>query len=162
GGWSVGWRSRRGRITEVGETIRQAFAAVVGGGRVRYSTDGEGAEAADVVVAVVGEDPYAEGFGDRADLTLGAEDRAVVAAAKRSGKPVVVVLLTGRPLILGDVVAQADAVVAAWLPGTEGGGVADVLFGTVKPSGKLSCSWPRDMTQVPVNEGDARYDPLFR
>jgi beta-glucosidase len=160
GGWSVGWRGRRGNITP-GTTIRQAIAEVVGAGRLDFSKDGAGAERADVVVAVVGEDPYAEMFGDRANLVLSPEDLAVVAAAKRSGKPVVVVLLSGRPLVLGEVLDAASAVVAAWLPGTEGAGVADVLFGAYRPTGKLSRSWPRDMSQVPMNVGDAGYAPLF-
>ena len=72
-----------------------------------------------------------------------------------------VVLVTGRPMILDSILADADAIVAAWLPGTEGAGVADVLFGDYKPTGKLSYSWPRSMAQVPVNVGDAKYDPLF-
>ena len=160
GGWSVGWRGRRGDITP-GTTIRKAIEKVVGGARVDYSENGAGAEKADVVVAVVGEDPYAEGSGDRPKLELGAPDLAVIDAAKRSGKPVVVVLISGRPLILGDVLEAANAVVAAWLPGTEGDGVADVLYGAYKPTGKLSCSWPANMSQVPINVGDPRYAPLF-
>ena len=71
------------------------------------------------------------------------------------------VLLTGRPIILGELADAADAIVAAWLPGTEGGGVADVLAGVAKPTGKLSCSWPRDMTQIPINVGDPGYAPLW-
>jgi beta-glucosidase len=160
GGWSVGWRGRRGPITP-GTTIRQAITDVVGAARVDFSKDAVGAERADVVVVVVGEDPYAEGSGDRSDLALSRDDQALVAAAKRSGKPVVVVLLSGRPLILGDVLDAANALVAAWLPGTEGAGVADVLFGAWKPTGKLSCSWPHNMAEVPINVGDPRYAPLF-
>jgi beta-glucosidase len=110
----------------------------------------------------VGEDPYAEMQGDRSDLSLGAEDKAVVAAAKQSGAPVVVVLLSGRALIVTDEIAQANAFVAAFLPGTEGAGVADVLFGDYKPTGKLPVSWPRSMAQIPTNVGDAGYDPLFK
>jgi len=160
GGWSVGWRGRRGDITP-GTTIRKAIEKVVGAGRLDYSENAAGAEKADVVVAVVGEDPYAEGSGDRAKLELGPQDLALIDAAKRSGKPVVVVLLSGRPLILGDVLEAASAVVAAWLPGTEGDGVADVLFGAYKPTGKLSVSWPATMSQIPINVGDPRYAPLF-
>ncbi|HEY7371323.1 MAG TPA: glycoside hydrolase family 3 N-terminal domain-containing protein, partial [Polyangia bacterium] len=160
GGWSVGWRGRRGAITP-GTTIRQAIEKVVGAARLDYSENAAGAEKADAVVVVVGEDPYAEGSGDRAKLELGAQDLALIDAAKRSGKPVVVVLLSGRPLILGDVLDAAPAVVAAWLPGTEGDGVADVLFGAYKPTGKLSCSWPANMSQIPINVGDPRYAPLF-
>src|SRR5262249_5320620 len=157
GGWSVGWRGRRGATTP-GTTIRQAMEKVVGSARLDYSETAAGAEKADVVV---GEDPSAEGGGDRAKLELSAQDLAVVDAAKRSGKPVVVVLISGRPIILGDVLEAASAVVAAWLPGTEGDGVADVLFGAYKPTGKLSCSWPANMSQIPINVGDPRYAPLF-
>jgi beta-glucosidase len=74
----------------------------------------------------------------------------------------VLVLLSGRPLILGSALEKCDAFVAAWLPGTEGQGVADVLFGDYRPTGKLSHSWPRSMSQIPVNVGDVRYDPLFK
>jgi len=160
GGWSVGWRGRRGDIT-AGTTIRKAIEKVVGAAKVDYSENAAGAEKADAVVVVVGEDPYAEGSGDRAKLELSAPDLALVDAAKRSGKPVVLVLISGRPLILGDVLDAAGAVVAAWLPGTEGDGVADVLYGAYKPTGKLSCSWPANMSQIPINVGDPRAAPLF-
>ena len=109
----------------------------------------------------MGEDPYAEGSGDRDQLELSADDRTLIVAAKRSGKPLVVVVLSGRPLILGDLVDRAAALVAAWLPGTEGAGIADVLGGAVKPTGKLPCSWPRNMAQVPINVGDRSYTPLY-
>ena len=160
GGWSVGWRGRRGDITP-GTTIRKAIEKVVGAAKIDYSENAAGAEKADAVVVVVGEDPYAEGSGDRAKLELSPQDLSLVDAAKRSGKPVVLVLISGRPLILGDVLNAAGAVVAAWLPGTEGDGVADVLFGAYKPTGKLSCSWPANMSQIPINVGDPRAAPLF-
>jgi beta-glucosidase len=160
GGWSVGWRGRRGAITP-GTTILQGITQMVGPARVDFSKDGAGAERADAVVVVVGEDPYAEGSGDRNELFLSREDLAVIGAAKRSGKPMIVVLLTGRPLVLGEVIDAASALVCAWLPGTEGGGVADVLFGAYKPTGKLSCSWPRNMADIPINVGDPRYAPQF-
>jgi beta-glucosidase len=86
---------------------------------------------------------------------------AAVANVKKAGIPVVVVVLSGRPLILGDVAQTADSIVAAWWPGTEGAGVADVLFGDYAPTGKLSFTWPRSMAQVPINVGDAAYDPLY-
>ncbi len=160
GGWSVGWRGHKGTFT-TGTTVRQALEQALGSARLTFSTDGAGAASADVVVAVVGEDPYAEGSGDRAKLELSPSDRALIASAKQSGKPLVVVLIAGRPLILGDVLSDASAVVVAWLPGTEGAGVADVLSGAARPTGKLPCSWPRSMAQIPVNVGDASYDPLF-
>jgi beta-glucosidase len=75
--------------------------------------------------------------------------------------PVVVVVISGRPLVLGSVLEQADALVAAWLPGTEGSGVADVLFGDYRPTGTLSYSWPRTTAQLSIHRGDAGYDPLF-
>jgi len=71
-------------------------------------------------------------------------------------------LLSGRPMIIDKAIDKADAFVAAWLPGTEGDGVADVLFGAYKPTGKLSFSWPRTMAQVTVHPGDANYDPLYK
>jgi beta-glucosidase len=161
GGWTIQWQGHSGTQT-TGTTILAALKAAAGPGtQVTYSRDGEGAAGADVAVVVVGETPYAEFRGDRADLTLQADDRQAVAAARKAGVPVVLVVVSGRPLVLGDALSQSDAVVAAWLPGTEGAGVADVLFGDHKPTGKLSFSWPRTMDQVPVNAGDPGYDPQF-
>ena len=110
---------------------------------------------------MVGEEPYAEGQGDRQDLGLSAADRQTIETVRQSGVPFVVVIVSGRPLILGDVADQADALVAAWLPGTEGEGITDVLFGDYAPTGKLSFSWPRTMDQIPIHVGDESYDPLF-
>jgi beta-glucosidase len=112
-------------------------------------------------VVVVGETPYAEWFGDRRDLALSKDDQEAIASVKKAGMPVVVVLLSGRPMIINDALPMADAFVAAWLPGTEGQGVADVLFGDYKPTGKLAFTWPRSTAQMPINLGDASYDPLF-
>ena len=92
---------------------------------------------------MIGETPYAEGKGDRKDLTLPASDFALVKKARESGAPVVTILLSGRPLVLGETLDASDAFVAAWLPGTEGMGVADVLFGSFKPTGKLPRAWPK-------------------
>jgi beta-glucosidase len=161
GGWTITWQGGSGAIT-AGTTILQGIrAAVLGGASVTYSRDGSGAEGADAGVVVIGETPYAEGLGDRSELSLAAEDVSAVRAVKRSGVPTVVVLVSGRPLVLDAILSDAEAIVAAWLPGTEGGGVADVLFGDFPPTGKLGHSWPRSMAQVPVNWGDAAYDPLF-
>ena len=112
-------------------------------------------------MVVVGETPYAEMKGDRADLALDQEDIDAINKMKSAGIPVVMVVVSGRPLILGDALDKADAVVAAWLPGSEGSGVADVLFGDYKPTGKLSMAWPRTMAQIPSHPGNAGYDPLF-
>ena len=161
GGWTITWQGGSGAIT-TGTTILQGLrAAVLGGASVTYSRDGSSANGADIGVVVIGETPYAEGVGDRSDLSLAAEDVAAVRAVRSAGIPTVVVLVSGRPLILGPILADADAVVAAWLPGTEGAGVADVLFGDAAPTGKLSHSWPRTMAQIPLNWGDPAYDPLF-
>ncbi len=80
---------------------------------------------------------------------------------KQAGLKVVVVLVAGRPMIIDAIIDWADAIVVAWLPGTEGAGITDVLFGDVRPTGKLPHSWPRSMAQIPINQGDATYDPLF-
>ena len=163
GGWTITWQGQTGSATTAkGTTILAGIKAAVPGAQVTYAKDGAGAAGADVAIVVVGETPYAEFKGDRDDLALSKEDQLAVANAKGAGVPVVLVVVSGRPLILGDALAQADAVVAAWLPGSEGAGVADVLFGDHKPNGKLSFSWPRSMAQIPVNVGDATYDPLFK
>lgn len=163
GGWTITWQGARGNVTPGGTTILQAIKKSVSKDtQVTFAVDGKGAEGADVGVVVIGEKPYAETNGDRKDLSLAAEDVAAVENMKASGIPVVVILLSGRPMILGPVLDKADALVAAWLPGTEGDGVADVLFGDYKPTGKLGFSWPRSMAQVAVHQGDANYDPLFK
>ena len=162
GGWTIDWQGRSGEVTASGTTILTAIrTAVSAGTEVTFSKDGGGASGAEVALLVVGERPYAEGAGDREDLSLPEEDLAALRRLREAGVPVVVILLSGRPMIINDVLARCDALVAAWLPGTEGGGVTDVLFGDFKPAGRLSCSWPRSMSQVPINAGDAVYDPLF-
>jgi beta-glucosidase len=112
---------------------------------------------------VIGERPYAEGVGDRADLSLDEEDSGAIANAKKAGIPVVVLLISGRPMMVADMLPQVDAFLAAFLPGTEGQGVADVLFGDYRPTGKLSFSWPKSVDQLPLNINipKDRYDPLF-
>jgi len=162
GGWTITWQGQSGEVTPGGTTILAAIRGAVSGiTKVTYSKDGSGAEGASVGVVVVGETPYAEMQGDRADLTLAPEDMRVIYNVKRTGIPVVVILLSGRPMILEDALVQADAFLAAWLPGTEGEGVADVLFGDYKPTGKLSFSWPRSMAQITIHKGDPNYNPLF-
>ena len=130
--------------------------------KITFSKDGSGASGSGVGIVVIGETPYAEMLGDRKDLTVADEDVAAVEAVKQAGVPVVVVLLSGRPLIIDKVLDKADAFVAAWWLGTEGRGVTDVLFGDFNFKGKLSVSWPRSMDQIPINVGDAKYDPLFK
>jgi beta-glucosidase len=162
GGWTITWQGGSGEVTPGGTTILQAVRkAASQQTKVTFAVDGKGAEGADVGVVVIGEKPYAETNGDRRDLNLAPEDVAAVDNMKSAGIPLVVVLVSGRPMVLGNVLDKADAFVAAWLPGTEGDGVADVLFGDYKPTGKLSFSWPRSMAQAGIHRGDANYDPLF-
>jgi beta-glucosidase len=112
---------------------------------------------------VIGEQPYAEGVGDRSDLSLSEEDIRTIEALKKRGIPLVVILISGRPMIIQKALRQADSFIAAFLPGTEGQGVADMLFGDYPPKGKLSFSWPKSYDQLPlnINGPKERYDPLF-
>jgi beta-glucosidase len=163
GGWTISHQGSSGQPTTGGTNILTAIINTAGKDtEITFSKDGSGAEGATVGVVVIGEKPYAEGRGDRTDLTLAKEDIKVLQTIKKAGIPVVVILLSGRPMILNETLEQADAFIAAWLPGTEGQGVADVLFGDYKPTGKLSFSWPRTMEQIPVNIGDKGYNPLFK
>lgn len=161
GGWTVEWQGKMGAVSPGGTTILQALRYAAPKTEITYAPDGVGIEGADVCVVVVGEQPYAEGVGDRAELALSAADQALITQLTASAVPLVVVILSGRPLALGNVPQQANAIVAAWLPGSEGTGVADVLFGDHAPVGKLSFSWPRTPVQQPLNNGDANYDPLY-
>jgi beta-glucosidase len=165
GGWTIKWQGQSGNVTPGGTTILQAIkAAVSKETQVTFSPDGTGAEGASLSVVVVGERPYAEGVGDRSDLLLAEEDTKAIANAKQAGIPVIVILVSGRPMIITDVLPQMDAFLVAFLPGTEGQGIADVLFGDYKPTGKLSVSWPKSMDQLPLNihVPKEKYDPLFR
>jgi len=154
GGWSIQWQGGSGPITE-GTTLLAGIREVAGSGsQVTFSKDGSGAKGAAVAIAIVGEAPYAESEGDRQDLALDAVDQATIARLAEADVPIVLVVVSGRPLILGDVVDKVDAIVAAWLPGTEGAGVADVLFGVQPPTGKLSVTWPKSMDQIPIRDSE--------
>jgi beta-glucosidase len=160
GGWTISWQGHTGNVTTGGTTILAAIRqAVSPATQVTYSPGGGDITNAEAVVVVVGELPYAEFKGDRTNLDLSAGDVALVEKARASGAPVTTILLSGRPLILGPALDDSDAFIAAWLPGTEGEGVADVLFGDYKPTGKLPREWPRDNDQVAAN--DMTGEPLF-
>ena len=160
GGWTIDWQGRTGEATTGGTTVLAAIRrAVSPETQVTYSPDASGITNADAVIAVVGELPYAEWQGNAASLDLDLGDAALVEKAKASGAPVTTVLLSGRPLIPGSALDNSDAFIAAWLPGTEGQGVADVLFGDYKPTGKLPREWPRSMDQAAAN--DMTGEPLF-
>ena len=160
GGWTISWQGGSGDITE-GTTILEGLRQVAPGASITFSQDGSGAAAADVGIVVIGETPYAEGGGDRKNLSLSPEDIRAVRTVKKAGIPTIVILVSGRPLILSPILHFSDVLIAAWLPGSEGQGVADVLFGDYQPRGRLSHSWPRSMEQIPINVGDSDYDPLF-
>jgi beta-glucosidase len=158
GGWTISWQGT-GKSTR-GTTILQAIRdSVSPETQVTFSPDGSDIQDADAVVVVVGEKPYAEGFGDRTNLNLSASGAALVEKAKASGAPVTTILFSGRPLILGKSLKASDAFIAAWLPGTEGEGIADVLFGDYAPTGKLPREWPRNDHQFAANAMHGK--PLF-
>ena len=157
GGWTISWQGGMGQTTN-GTTILDAIKSAVDPGTVvEYTPDGT-SFTGDLAVVVIGEKPYAEMIGDRKDLKLDNEDLGVIKRFTDNDIPVVVVLLSGRPMIVTDEVGKWDGFIAAWLPGTEGTGVADVLFGDYKPTGKLSFSWPKSMNQFPIDPND---DHLF-
>jgi len=162
GGWTIYWQGRTGDVTTGGTTILKAIQqAASKNTKVMFSEDGTGAAGASVGVIVVGETPYAEMFGDRQDdLRLAPEDIAAIHNLKQANIPVVLILISGRPLFLDNVLNDVDAIVAAWLPGTEGEGVADVLFGDYKPAGKLSFTWPK-ASSTTLHRGGAGYETLF-
>ena len=159
GGWTITFQGQSGNVVPGATSILSAIRQNVGGGAT--VTSGAPSASADVNVVVVGERPYAEFLGDARDLSLNASDAATIDLARQIGKPVVVVLLSGRPLLLGDSLNKADALVAAWLPGSEGQGVADVLFGDYAPTGKLPVVWPRSLDQVPTNLTNVKANPQF-
>lgn len=161
GGWSIDWQGGSGRTT-VGTTIWQALRAAAGPS-VQLQNVGTNVGqpfSGDVGIAVVGETPYAEGEGDTSAMALSKQDAAVVDAICSHTKKCVVILVSGRPLIVNRQLARSNAFVAAWLPGTEGEGVTDVLFGDHPFTGKLPVSWPAAVSQEPLNAGDGK-TPLF-
>ena len=161
GGWTISWQGESGPITK-GTTIYEAIQVAVGSvTNVTFSKNGSGAKGADVGLVVIGETPYAEMEGDRESLVLDKEDLAAIDRIKKAGVPVVVIIVSGRPLIIADELDKWAGLIAAWLPGSEGKGVTDVIFGDYNPTGRLSVSWPRSMEQIPINFGDSDYDPLF-
>ncbi len=149
GGWTVTWQGSNVSLqpgTTILEGIRGAASADV---VVEFQTKAEFSDVADVGIVVVGENPYAEGVGDQEDLGLSEADIQLIERMREHCQKLVVILLSGRPLIITDQFPLAEAWVAAWLPGTEGGGVADVLFGEYPFTGTLPYTWPRSHDQIP-------------
>jgi beta-glucosidase len=162
GGWTISWQGISGNITR-GTTILQGMRKIAAtNATIEYSKTGTFTSTpADYSVVVIGETPYAEYFGDRTDLSISKTDVDLVKKMKGYGAPVIVILVSGRPLILEKILHFSDVIIAAWLPGTEGDGVAEVLFGDYQPKGRLSHTWPKSMSQIPINFGDTSYSPLY-
>ncbi len=155
GGWTISWQGQTGAI-DVGTTILNGIKALVSPNTtVEYNKDASFTDKADVGIVVVGETPYAEGLGDKADLSLSETDIKTINAMKPLVGKLIVVILSGRPLVITDQLTTADAWVEAWLPGTEGEGVGDVLFGDAPFVGKLPYTWPRSNAQLPINENNS-------
>jgi beta-glucosidase len=164
GGWTLNWQGTGLKRDDFpgATTIGQAIVSA-SGGKAQISVDGNYAEKPDVAVVVFGEDPYAEFQGDVPDLMFRdkADSLALLHRYRAAGIKTVSVFLSGRPLWVNRHLNASDAFVAAWLPGSEGDGVADLLFGKADFRGKLSFSWPKRADQFNLNVGDKSYDPLF-
>ena len=164
GGWTLEWQGKPGNDNE-GTTIFSGIKAAVDSGmRVEFNRDADFSEfkdvdgnplIADAGIVVLAEKPYAEGVGDTADISLTDSEIKLLTKVKEQSKSLIVILLSGRPRVITEQLSMADAWVAAWLPGTEGGGVADVLFGDFPFTGKTAYSWPRANDQLPINVNNA-------
>ena len=165
GGWSISWQGEAGATTS-GRTILDGIRSVAGpSATIEYEPEGYfgGDTGADFGLVVLHEEPYAEGFGDRADLSLAAEEKALLKRVRDRCDKLIVVLIAGRPRIITEQLPMIDALVIAWLPGSEAEGVADALFGDHPFRGKLPFSWPRSMNQVPLSMLRASEEaPLFQ
>jgi beta-glucosidase len=165
GGWTVGWQGAEDKPF-YGTTILDGLrGAASDPGLVTMRDEGskatEGVTKPDVALLVMSEPAYAEGKGDSETIAPPADDLVELDRLRSLGVPIVVIVLSGRPIVIEPHLAKAAAWVAAWLPGSAGEGVADVLYGDVPPTGKLSHSWPRSVADLPLNVGDPKYDPLF-
>jgi beta-glucosidase len=179
GGWTLTWQGGSTNVIP-GDTILDGIRSAARGD-VTYSKDASAPIRRDGTgVVVVGETPYSEGFGDVGGPQWGFDpgdhgvlrppqtmqltdaDKAAVDKVCATATKCVVVVVSGRPLILDPArLSKIDGLVAAWLPGSEGAGVADTLFGRRPYTGKLPVTWPRTLDQEPINVGDANYHPLY-
>jgi beta-glucosidase len=160
GGWTIEWQGGKGNITE-GTTILEGIEAI-GGDNVIFNRHGKFYNfnpPAEIGIVVIGENPYAEGVGDATDLNLAEADVALISRVAEQVDKLVVVLVSGRPLIISDHLDLADAWVAAWLPGSEGQGVAANLYGEHPFTGTLPVTWPANMDQLPL--GATEGEPMF-
>src|SRR6266498_2542399 len=162
GGWTISWQGGSGAITPGTSILQGIRNTVAASTTVTYNATGAGIDSSyRAAIAVVGETPYAEGAGDRpSGMGLDTTDLNTISTLRAAGVPVIVVLVSGRPMDIAAQLPDWNALVAAWLPGTEGQGVADVLFGVVQPTGKLPMTWMSSASQQPINNGDGQV-PLF-
>ena len=158
GGWTVEWMGGAGILTP-GTTILEGIKALTSA-EIVYDPAGEFEQSAPVGLVVIAEEPYAEGMGDREDLHISAEQIALIKRVRSKVEKLIVVLMSGRPMIITEQLPQIDAFVAAFLPGTEGDGISDLIFGVAPFTGRLSYVWPRTMAQVPLNQLNGQC-PLF-
>lgn len=162
GGWTLEWQGKTGNHIP-GMTLFQALQPSQT--KVHYCADGNFSEEmgiAPIGIAVLAEPPYAEGVGDRENLCLHPNEIALLHRLRPRCEKLIVILYSGRPLLIQEALPLADAFIAAWLPGTEGAGITDVLFGDYPFTGKLSFHWPRNMAQVPLSALEASGEnPLF-
>jgi beta-glucosidase len=168
GGWTIEWQGVDGNVIPGATSILEGIQQLSKGDMtISYDERGnfpENTPLADVGIAIIGEKPYAEGVGDNANPTISPEDLAAIASLRAVSKKLVVIIVSGRPLLLPDDAIQWDTIIAAWLPGSEGGGVADALFGKTPFTGKLPIPWPKDLKQLPFSPDDIAADkntPLF-
>ncbi|XVF06620.1 hypothetical protein REPUB_Repub06bG0065100 [Reevesia pubescens] len=165
GGWTIEWQGVSGNNFTSGTTILTAIKNTVDPNTNVVYNENPNAEfvkynSFSYAIVVVGEHPYAETKGDSSNLTIPEPGPSTITNVCGTVKCVVVVV-SGRPVVIQPYVDSMDALVAAWLPGSEGQGVADVLFGDYGFSGKLPRTWFKTVDQLPMNVGDAHYDPLF-
>ncbi len=162
GAWSIEWQGIDGNWPDNSTSILTGIQSTVDKSTsVEYDVIGNfsiDSPKADIGIAIVGEGPYAEGWGDTANPTLSEADKNAIENLKRSSDLVVVILVTGRPLIITEDIADWDAVVVAWLPGSEGAGVSDVLFGEKEFFGTLPLPWPASTKQVPITASSQTTD----
>jgi len=150
GGWTISWMGSRGSITR-GSTILDGVRRHAQDCEIHHEPSGDGSVMADVGIVVVHEEPYAEGMGDRHELALPSDQVALVQRIRKRVDSLVVVLISGRPVVLGEVAEWADAIIAGWLPGSEADGVADPLFGATRYQAKLRYLWPVDQEHYPLH-----------
>ncbi|GIF08538.1 beta-glucosidase [Actinoplanes siamensis] len=176
GGWTLDWQGRSGD-TIPGTTILDGIRQDAPHAQITYSADASAPIGKnDIGIVVVGETPYAEGYGDvggpawpwgtdaqkeSKSLTLQPADKAAIDKVCDAVTKCVVLVVSGRPQIITDQLGKIDALVASWLPGSEGAGVADTLFGRRPFTGKLPVTWPATTQQVPIDIGDRHYQPLY-